>query len=174
LGKSLGSIGAGSGHIPKGGTAADGLIPSSLIFATTTVTDGWSWRSAISDAATWSISQLFFRARCPGTRDRRRRCLYSQPPLRADSRYRPTGRAAPATRLVPGTTARADPHRLQRIASSTCWAEWQVTVPPLIVLGGMQGEHLAPVTPHAAARRILELRLHPFGCMAYHPREGLS
>jgi hypothetical protein len=62
---------------------------------------------------------------------------------------------------------------MRRYTSSTCWAEWQVTVPPLIVLRGMQGEHLAPVTAHAAARRILELRLHPFGCMAYHPRERL-
>jgi hypothetical protein len=65
MGKSLGLIGAGSGHILKGGTAADGLTPSSSIFATTTVTDGWSWRSAISDAVMWSTSPVIFQGGLP-------------------------------------------------------------------------------------------------------------
>jgi hypothetical protein len=54
LGKSAGSIGDGSGHIPTDGTAADGLIPSNSIFAPATLMSGWSWRSATSDAATSS------------------------------------------------------------------------------------------------------------------------
>jgi hypothetical protein len=41
LGKSLGLIGAGSGHIPKGGTAADGLLRASLISTTVTVEHVW-------------------------------------------------------------------------------------------------------------------------------------
>jgi hypothetical protein len=75
-----GSIDDGSGHIPKGGTAADGPIPSNWIFVAVTVTHGWSWRSATLDAVTSSINQLFFGARCPATRGRRRRCLRSPRP----------------------------------------------------------------------------------------------
>jgi hypothetical protein len=50
-------IGAGSGHIPRDGTAAGGLIRTSSIFATATVGRLWSWRSATSGAAALSISQ---------------------------------------------------------------------------------------------------------------------
>jgi hypothetical protein len=56
-------FGCGVGRlvVPLGGLcqSGDGLIPSSSIFATATVAQGWSWRSATSDAATSSISQFF-------------------------------------------------------------------------------------------------------------------
>src|SRR5918995_3114694 len=55
--KSPDLIGAGSGHIPRDGTAADGLIRASSIFTTATVGRLWSWRSATSGAAASSTSQ---------------------------------------------------------------------------------------------------------------------
>jgi hypothetical protein len=76
-----GLISAGSVRIPKDGTAADLLTPSSSIFATASVGHGWLWRYATSVGATSSTSQLFFRARRQGTRDRLRRCSRSQPNL---------------------------------------------------------------------------------------------
>jgi hypothetical protein len=73
---------------------------SNSIFATVTAADAWSWGSATSDAGSSSISQSFFRARCPETRGRRRCCLRSPQRLRAGSGHRPNGPAAPATRLA--------------------------------------------------------------------------
>jgi hypothetical protein len=94
--KSSGMIGAGSGHIPNDGAAADYLLQARSIFTTATVARVWSWRSAISGAATSPVSQWIYQDAT------RHSCLFPfEPRARRPNRPGSVMRVLRLLRMVP-------------------------------------------------------------------------